>query len=516
MIVDCHRAFLMLRLLLLTLAAAALSTAEVRLNGLFTDGAVFQRDRHVPVWGTARDGEKVTVHFQQQTVSTTAQNGNWRVELLPMKAGGPHQMSVEGDNRIVVHDILIGEVWICSGQSNMELHVAQCDRAAAEIADSANSMLHLLRVPMKAADEPQSDVRSQWKECGPSTVGRFSGVGYFFGRDLQKSLGVPVGLIDASYGGTPAEAWMSRKTLESRPEFRSILEEEAELARDSPRAMKQYEADLAQWAKDAEVAKRENRQPPVKPQIPFGPFNFRRPTGLYKGMVLPLVPYAMRGVVWYQGERNSPRAYQYRTLFPAMISDWRALWSDSFPFLFVQLAPYGASLPEPRDALWAELREAQLLTSLSVPNTAMAVITDVGEHDNIHPVRKQPVGARLALAARALAYQEKIEYSGPIYRSMEVRGDKIMLSFDHLGGGLVARSGTLAGFAICGLDHKFVNAMAEIRGDQVWVWSPSISSPIAVRYGWAAFPQVNLWNAAGLPASPFRTDSFPGLTGPAQ
>ena len=489
--------------------------AEVRLNSLFSDGAVLQRDQPIPVWGAARDGERVTVRLGGQAASAIATQGKWRVDLHSMSAGGPYELSVQGDNTLTVHDVLIGDVWIASGQSNMELTVAQCDRAAQEIANSRNPLIHLLRIPMKAADEPLPDVNASWKDCAPETVGRFSGVGYFFARDLQKALGIPLGLIDASYGGTPAEAWMSRKALQSRPEFQSILEEEAQLIRDSPRNMARYQADLEKWKKDAENAKAENHPAPAKPQLPFGPFNFRRPTGLYQGMILPVSPYAIRGVIWYQGERNSPRAYQYRTLFPALIADWRALWNNPrLPFLFVQLAPFGTPSPEPRDDLWAELREAQLMTSQTVAHTAMAVITDVGEQTNIHPVKKQPVGARLALAARALVYGEKIEYSGPIYRSMTIDGNHAVLSFDHVGQGLVAQDGPLTGFAICGADHKFVYAEAEIRGDEIRVWSPQVPAPVAVRYGWAGFPVVNLWNQDGLPASPFRTDDFPILSRP--
>jgi len=433
-----------------------------------------------------------------------------------MKAGGPYDLVVEGaDNKLTVHNVSIGEVWICGGQSNMELTVAQCDRAKEEIAASRNPMIRLLRVPKFPSDEAVTDVHGTWKECDPSTVGHFSGVGYFFGRDLQKRLGVPVGLIDASYGGTPAEAWMTRKTLQSRPEFQSILDEEAQLIRDSPRAMKKYEIDLEHWNVDAEKARRENRKLPAKPEVPLGPFNFRRPTALYQGMIVPLSPYAIRGVIWYQGERNRSQAYQYRTLFPAMISDWRALWnSPLLPFLFVQLAPFGVPSTEPRDDLWAELREAQFMTSQTVANTAMAVITDVGEQNNIHPVKKQPVAARLALAARALVYDEKVEYSGPVYQSMSVNGKFAVLSFEHAGEGLVAKDGPLTGFAICGADRKFVNATAEIRGNEVWIWSSQVPVPLAVRYGWAAFPIVNLWNREGLPATPFRTDNFPILSGP--
>jgi sialate O-acetylesterase len=336
-----------------------------------------------------------------------------------------------------------------------------------------------------------------------------SGVGYFFARDLQAALKVPVGLIDAAYGGTPAEAWMSPEAVQSRPEFQPILDEYAQQVQDSPRAMAQYHAEVAAWDKAAAEAKQAGKPAPAspRPQLPMGPFNWRRPSGLYRGMISPLVPYAMRGVIWYQGERNTPRAKQYRTLFPTLISDWRKLWQQGdFPFLFVQLAPFGAPSQVPRESLWAELREAQLLTSLSVPHTAMAVITDVGDEKDIHPKRKQAVGARLALAARAIAYGEPVAFRGPTYDRMEVRGDRVVLSFSHVGSGLVCRGDKLEGFAICGADGKYVNADAEIVGDHVEVHSPKVPAPIAVRFGWAEYPVVNLWNKDGLPASPFRTD----------
>jgi len=300
---------------------------------------------------------------------------------------------------------------------------------------------------------------------------------------------------------------MSPEAVKSRPEFQPILDEYAEQVKDSPRAMAQYQSDLAAWEKAAAEARQTNAPLAPRPQIPMGPFNFRRPSGLYRGMISPLAPYAIRGVIWYQGERNTPRAKQYRTLFPALIADWRKLWQQGdFPFLFVQLAPFGTPLREPRESLWAELREAQWLTSQTVPHTAMAVITDVGDQADIHPKRKQPVGARLALAARAVAYGEKVAYRGPAYRSHEVRGDRIIISFSDVGQGLVCRGDRLEGFAICGPDRKFVNADAEIVGEHVEVHSARISQPVAVRFGWAEFPVVNLWNKEGLPASPFRTD----------
>ena len=500
----------LLRRVLFALCTGALTfpvLADVRPHPLFSEGAVLQRGQAVPVWGTADDGEKITVAVQGKTAAGVCRDGRWRVELPALQAGGPLEMTLAGKNTITLKNMWIGEVWVCSGQSNMDMILASCDRAEQEIAGSANPQIRLCKVPRLAADEPQATILLTWQECSPHTVCNMSGVGYFFARDLQAALKVPVGLIDAAYGGTPAEAWMSPEALTSRPEFQPILDEYADQVKDSPRAMAQYEAELKAWKIAAAEAKQAGRAPAAAPAIPMGPFNFRRPSGLYRGMVLPLATYAMRGVIWYQGERNSPRAKQYRTLFPALIADWRKVWKQGdFPFLFVQLAPFGAPPRDPRESMWAELREAQLLTSQTVPRTAMAVITDVGDEKNIHPLRKQPVGARLALAARAVAYGEKIAYRGPTYRAQEVRGDRIAVSFTDVGGGLVCRGDKLEGFAICGADRKFVNADAEIVGDRVEVHSPQIAQPAAVRFGWADFPVVNLWNKDGLPASPFRTD----------
>lgn len=481
--------------------------ADVQPHPLFSEGAVLQRGQKVPVWGTADDGERITVAVQGKTAATVCRDGRWRVELPALETGGPFEMTIEGHNQITLKNVWVGEVWICSGQSNMDMEVVSVDRAEEEIAASSNPQIRLCKVPRQAADEPQATIRVAWQACEPRTVGRISAVGYFFARDLQAALKVPIGLIDAAYGGTPAEAWMSPEAVQSRPEFQPILDEYAAQVQDSPRAMAQYQAELDAWKIAAAEAKQTGRALPPAPAIPMGPFNFRRPSGLYRGMITPLAPYAMRGVIWYQGERNTPRAAQYRTLFPALIADWRKTWPQGdFPFLFVQLAPFGAPPRDPRESVWAELREAQLLTSQTVPRTAMAVITDVGDQKDIHPKRKQLVGARLALAARAIAYGENIPYRGPTYRAHEVRGDRIVISFHDVGQGLVCRGDRLEGFAICGADGKFVNADAAIVGDRVEVHAAQIPQPVAVRFGWAEYPVVNLWNKDGLPASPFRTD----------
>jgi len=498
-----------------TLAAAAMpAAADVKPHPLFSDNAVLQSAMPLAVWGTADDGEKVTVRFQGQTATAAADGRRWSVRLEPLEPGGPAEMTISGNNAVTLQNVLVGEVWISSGQSNMAWTVTNSDGADETIAQSANAKIRLFTVPRAGADEPLAEIEAAWAECGPETVGSFSAVGYYFGKHLQEKLNVPVGLINTSYGGTPAEAWTSREVLASEPELKDVLDAYAEVIKRYPEARRRYEEALAKWKEEAAAARKEGKPfERRRPQPPTGPDNPRRPAALYNAMIAPLEPFALRGAIWYQGESNAGRAYQYRTLFPAMIRCWRDAWPQGdFPFLFVQLAPFMKIEQEPSESAWAELREAQLLTMLRVPNTAMAVITDVGEEDNIHPKKKEPVGDRLALAARALAYGEKIEYSGPVFSKMEIDGGKAVLSFDHLGGGLVAEGGKLAGFAVCGEDRRFVNADAEIRGDKVIVSSPEVPKPAAVRYGWANYPLGNLWNRAGLPASPFRTDDFPGVT----
>lgn len=489
---------------------------DVKPHALFSDGMVLQQGMKVPVWGKADEGEKVTVRIQDQEATATAKDGKWMVHLEHLKAGGPYEMTISGQNTLQFKNVLVGEVWICSGQSNMEWPARASADAEKTIAGSRNPLLRLFTVPRTASRVPLHDLRGAWQECGPQSVPGFSAVGYFFGRDLQKALNVPVGLIHTSWGGTPAEAWTSRVALEAEPVLKYLVERQARALADYPKALDRYIAEINKYKEVVLNAAAEKREPPLPPAPPTPPG--RSPGGastLYNGMIAPLLPYAMRGAIWYQGESNAGRAYEYRTLLPAMITNWRKDWREgNFPFLIVQLAPFMKIEAEPKESQWAELREAQLLTTLQVPNTGMAVITDVGDENDIHPRWKEPVGARLALAARALAYGEKVVYSGPVYQEMKVDGNQAILSFKHVGGGLVAKGGPLVGFTIAGPDHKFVKAQAEIREDKVVVSSPQVQQPVAVRFGWANYPVVNLWNREGLPASPFRTDDFPMLTGP--
>jgi sialate O-acetylesterase len=471
-----------------------LATYGVKPNTLFSDGVVLQQGVKLPIWGSANDGEKVTVTFQDQTVSTTAREGRWMVHLKPLKAGGPFVMTIAGENIVTITNVLVGEVWLCSGQSNMEMPLAATTNASEAIAGASDPQLRFFTVTHEASDEPQADVSGAWAESTLGSAKYFSAVGYFFGRDLRRALKVPIGLIHSSVGGTPAEAWTAHSVLEADPELNQILERQAQAVRDfdPAKAEAQYEANVAKAkAGGKDISK---VQPIKSPALDFG-----RPSGLYNAMIAPLQPFAIAGVIWYQGESNNNRANEYRELFPALIRNWRKAWGEGkFPFLFVQIAPHREMTPE--------IREAQLLTWQRVPRTAMAVITDVGEENNIHPTQKEPVGARLALAARAIAYGEKIEYSGPVYDSMKVKDNLAVIGFSHIGGGLVVKGAELKGFTIAGEDGKFVNATAKIDGQKVMVFSPLVAKPVAVRYGWANAPDINLFNAQGLPATPFRTD----------
>jgi sialate O-acetylesterase len=473
--------------------------ADVRPAALFSDNMVLQQGIKTPIWGWADEGEPVTVVFRGQRVKTTAKHGKWMVKLSNLKAGGPDTLVISGKNTIELKNVLVGEVWVCSGQSNMEFPLSRSYESKADIESSANANIHLFVVPNRKADSPAEDVKSNWQECNSNTVPHFSAVGYYFGRDLQKARGVPVGLIQSDWGGSPAEVWMRREILENNPEYKEDILDGYTVKN------KQFEEALAVYEKQKGTEKVGTKK--AAPRIPW------KPSELYNGMIAPIIPYEIKGAIWYQGEANAGRAYEYRTLFPDLIRNWRHDWTEGdFTFLAVQLAPFRAIKEQPDESDWAELREAQLIATRALPKVGMAVITDVGNPKDIHPTQKKPVGERLALAARGIAYREKIEYSGPIYRSMKVKGDKAVLAFDHAGNGLEARDGKLKGFAICGADHKFVWARAAIEGNKVIVSSPEVTKPVAIRYGWADCPVVNLWNKDGLPATPFRTDNFPMIT----
>jgi sialate O-acetylesterase len=643
------------------------------LHPLFTDHMVLQRDASDPIWGWAAPGAQVTVSMNGKSASATAgADGKWVAKLGPFAAGGPFELSVTGPETVKLSDVLVGDVWVCSGQSNMEMGIQQVKDAAKEIETANDSQIRLFTVPKNVSNKPLAvfgpvhDGKPAWQEgmakwlvCTPKNVtvgawGGFSAAGYFFGRELQHDLKVPVGLIHTSWGGTVAEAWTSGEALETMADFRPAVQqlrseltpattvqrpsrfatqqeqwyrkndpgsaggdvwagpsfndtdwktmklptrwEEAGLPEYDGVVWFRKEVDIpANWAAhdlalhlgpiddrdttffngvkvgglDAynlprnypipsrlvhagkntiavrvldtggaggiwgqpddmkiEPAGQPNGSvslagewryrdslplgkaatPPPSPPSAGG--NPNVPTVLYNAMIAPLVPFSIKGAIWYQGESNAGRAIQYRTLLPTMIRDWRNRFEvGEFPFLIVQLASFQDSKPQPADSSWAELREAQSLAAKTVGHSATASAIDIGEARDIHPKNKQEVGRRLALAARAIGYGEDVEYEGPTFKSMNVQGSRAILHFDHVGGGLEAKGGELKGFAIAGADGKFVWGEATIDGDTVIVSSPKIDHPTGVRYAWADNPVANLYNKAGLPANPFRTDT---------
>lgn len=501
---------------LVGLLSSATTWADIRLPSIIGDNMMLQSGEKAPLWGWADPGETVSLsvswHRMERRVRADA-DGQWMFKVKTPPAGGPYEIMLAGKNTIKLKNILVGEVWVCSGQSNMQMTVQSSANATEEIGAAKYPKIRLFSVARKVTDTPQTDCTGSWVECSPETVPGFSAVGYFFGRKLHEGLKTPIGLIHTSWGGTPAEAWTSGPMMKTDPDFAPILKRYNDAVANYPQAMVTYKEKTQEWQKAVEQAKAEGKRAPRKPYAPFGPGHPHSPSGLYNAMIAPLIPYAIQGAIWYQGESNASRAYQYRKLFPAMIESWRKNWDQGrFPFLFVQLANFREIKDEPVESDWAELREAQTMT-LELPNTGMATIIDIGDAKDIHPKNKQDVGKRLALWALAQTYGRDGVYSGPLYKSMEAKDGKIALRFDHVGGGLVAQgSESLKGFAIAGVDRKFVWAEAKIKGNTVVVGSDAVSEPVAVRYAWADNPVCNLYNKAGLPASPFRTDTWPGVT----
>ena len=499
----------------LLLIVSVSAAAAVSVPNIIGDHMVLQEGKSLPIWGKADPGEKVSVTFNKKTASAVADaKGKWMVKLLKMKGGGPFEMTIAGKgNTLKLSDILVGEVWVGSGQSNMQMSVNGSNDPEKEIAAANYPEIRLFYVKRTVAGEPEDNCEGSWTVCSPQSVPEFSAVLYFFGRELHKELKLPVGLIHTSWGGTPAESWTSRPTLEKDSDLKYMVEDWDKTLAEYPKAKEAYDKALAEWQKAAEKAKADGQPEPKKPGEPRGPDNPWRPSGLFNAMIAPLTPFAISGAVWYQGESNAGRAYQYRKLFPAMIEDWRRAWGQGpFPFYFVQLANFTDALPEPADSDWAELREAQTMT-LALKNTGMAVIIDIGEAKDIHPKNKQDVGKRLALNALEKVYDKEAAFSGPMYKAMKVKGNAVEIKFYHADGGLVAKGGgALKGFAIAGSDKKFVWADAKIEGKKIVVSSGKVAQPLSVRYAWANNPECNLYNGAGLPASPFRTDDWQGVT----
>ncbi len=498
--------------LLFTFANSVFS--EVQLHSLFTDGMVLQRDAEVPVWGWADDGEKVVVEIQNQRKSTETEDGKWKVSFQNLREGGPYKLTVQGENTVTVSNVMVGEVWVCSGQSNMDWPVAAANNANAEIANAAYPNIRFFKVPRTSTGEPQKTVDANWEVCSPESVGNKSAVGYYFGRTLQQNLDIPIGLIMSAWGGTPAESWTSDVTLRSHPELHMLVERQEQDLQRYKEEVQEYRREFNEWMENAQAAQLAGENIPSPPRMPSDSrIRGWRTSGLYNGMIAPLIPYQIRGAIWYQGESNASRAYQYREIFSTMIQDWRKNWNiGNFSFYWVQLANFNAG--GNAEGAWPELREAQNM-ALELPNTGTAVTIDIGNPNDIHPRNKQEVGRRLALNALARDYGIELNYSGPMYKSMSTKGQSIRIHFDHVDGGLMfaASDAKLQGFTIAGEDQQFVEAEAQIEGNTVVVSCPEISEPVAMRYAWKDNPEeANLYNHAGLPASPFRTDDWPGIT----
>lgn len=489
----------------LTALLATATYAEVAQPSIFSDHMVLQREHNNPIWGTADAGEVVTVSINGQSHETKADvDGKWRLELDPMPAGGPFEMTVSGENTLTYSDVLVGEVWMCSGQSNMQWSVSNSNNADVEIASANHPEIRLLTIPLVGRQEPQENFNGEWTVCSPESIGNFSAVGYFFGRRLHDALEVPIGLIDNAWGGSSAEAWIPTELLEADEMFverAKALQAEAEAYTDEIHAEKM--AEYKAWIDAGKPG--DNRRAPRDPR-----WNQHRPGNIYNGMLYSTIGYGMRGVIWYQGESNAGRADQYTELMSKVITNWRDVWGQGdFPFYWVQLADFREETDTPQDSGWAYLREAQTDTLDVLENVGQAVIIDVGEGRDIHPRNKQTVANRLARHALAKDYgYDNIASDSPRYSEMSVEDGAIIITFDHIDEGLYSfDTKDVIGFTIAGEDKQFVNAEAKIIGkSQIKVWSDSIESPVAVRYAWANNPVCNLYDRNGLPVTPFRTD----------
>lgn len=453
--------------LVLFLILPSLSEANVTLPAIFSDHMVLQQNSEVTIWGWGKPLEQITVigSWDRNPVQTITDNqANWQVKLTTPKAGGPYSLLISGYNTIFLQDVLIGEVWLCSGQSNMEWTPgAGIDSAEQKIETAFYSTIRFFQLAHWSAEVPQLDCHGQWAVCTPLSMKNFSAVAYFFGRELNATLNIPIGLINSSWGGTPAETWMN-------PE---IIRENEELASAAARLTE------VSWC-------------PVKPGL------------AYNAMIAPLIPFKIAGVIWYQGEANTVNPIEYRDMFPALIQNWRAEWENDFPFYYVQIAPFDYG----KSPVGVLVRESQL-KSMSVPKTGMVVISDIGNRENIHPTNKIDVGKRLAKWALSQTYGKKnIPFSGPVYRKMEVQGENIKLFFDYAEQGMVCKGEKLTYFQIAGKDKVFVEAEAKIDGTTILVHANAVKYPVAVRFGWSNTAEPNLFNKEGLPASCFRTDGW--------
>jgi sialate O-acetylesterase len=499
-----------------TMLLATSVSAEVKPSALFGDHAVLQTGMAVPIWGNADPGEKVTVTLSGQKKSATADaSGKWTVRLTKLKAGGPFEMTISGnkagDAPIIVKDVLVGEVWLGSGQSNMQFYVSKNGPGHApyglldeekEIAAANYPQVRMFTVKLGGALEPQTDAVGEWQVCTPETVPNFSAVGYLFARDLNQALKVPVGIVLSAYGASTAEAWIPRQAMAADPQLKPMLDKLD--ARESYFKAHQGASDADAPPAPMTINARPGRPGPMRDPVR----DQHQPTVLFNQMINPLLPYAIRGAIWYQGESvvGGPNGLLlYGHVMDTLVTQWRSLWGEgNFPFYVVQL-------PGQQNVSNSPLIREQQAKILSLPNTGMAVVLDTSEAKNVHPHNKEPLGDRLTKIALANVYGQKIEYSGPVYASMKVQGSAIRVKFTHASG-LTAKGDSLKWFQIAGGDQKFVDADAKIEGDSVVVSSPQVSAPVAVRYAWDNYPDTaNLYNGAGLQAAPFRTDDWDAM-----
>jgi sialate O-acetylesterase len=494
--------------------------ADVKLPALISDNMVLLQDSKANVWGTADPGEKVTVKLGDKAASTTADEaGKWRVKLEGLASGSGKDMTIAGKNTITVENVAVGEVWVASGQSNMEFGVKGANNSEQEIANAKFPDIRVFTVTKKGSKTPLDDCTGKWEIATPENAGHFSAVGYFFARELHRKLKQPVGLIHTSWGGTPCETWIPESGMNSNPAFGEHWKKKIAAY---PAAKEAYDKQMFAFKEAAEKAKAENKPAPRQPRAPDGPESLNSaPSGLFNGMIAPVANYTIRGAIWYQGESNAGPNNRgnmdlYGQLFPTMILSWRYEFAKAqgvpreeseFPFLFVQLANFQKRFEQPTDSYWAQIREAQLGT-LEIPRTGMALAIDVGEANDIHPKNKQEVGRRLSLCALAQVYFQEMEYSGPLYGGMQIEEGKVRLNMSNAQDLKTTDGGPIKGFALAGEDKKFHWAKAEIEHDHIIVSCTDVPNPVAIRYGWADNPDVNLVNGAGLPASPFRSDKW--------
>ncbi len=501
------------KITLFILLMVSVTHADIKLPSILGSHMVIQQNTVIKIWGWAEAGEKINVRgsWQKSGASTMAdEKGEWITVINSPSAGGPYEILIEGKNKIVLQDILAGEVWVASGQSNMAMALRRCENAEAEITAADYPDIRLFHVERIHNEKPQDDCTGSWVKCTPQSVGDFSAVAYYFGRKLHKELDLPVGLISSSKGGSPAEAWMSIEGLKNASLLSELEEMWHKWQQEFPEAEETYQKKYKIWLTEKKQAEKKDKPEPKEPRKPIA-YNMitkphRRPGALYNAMIVPLLHFKVKGVIWYQGENNVDRPVQYRKLFPALIESWRAdRQQKDMSFYYAQIAPFRYTGEEKAASL---LREAQTM-AMTVPNTGMAVTADIGNIDDIHPKNKKDVGERLALWALAKTYDnDKIVCSGPLYRSMQIENSSIRISFDYAKTGLARKGDSLTHFRIAGKDQKFYPANAIIEGSAILVSSQKVANPVAVRYGWHIATMPNLYNREGLPAVPFRTDDW--------